>query len=325
MSLFIAIDGGQTSTLAVLADHQGNLLGAGLGGPANHINQPGAKERLWNALNDSIRKAFEQAHLPVQRVSGAGLGISGSAQWAEKMVQQICGADTITAVGDGMSALAGATVCRPGVIIIAGTGAVAFGINPEGRTMSSSGWGYIMGDEGSGHWIALKALSAATKAQDGRAPQTILTGMIPAHFGLPSLRALHSKIYAVEIDRPELAGIAGVVGQAASQGDVVACRILREAAQELALSAAVVIKGLGLAGTHPEVACIGGVFKAGSPILEPLQAALQAEVPDARLLKPRFPPVIGALFLAYRKADIPLEEPLLERLRATQPLLEGVK
>ncbi|MCC6445864.1 MAG: ATPase [Armatimonadetes bacterium] len=325
MPYFIAIDGGQTSTLAILADEAGHILGAGLGGPTNHIHEPGAKERLWNALHDSITRAFEKAGIPLTRLQGVGMGISGSGVWAEKMVQQLCGADVVAVAGDGMSSLAGATVCKPGVIIIAGTGAAAFGINAEGRQLSASGWGYVMGDEGSGYWIARRALSAATKSLDGRAPATALSEMIPAHFGLESLRTLHAKIYAFEIERPGLAAISGVVGMAAGEGDAVARRILEEAAQELALSAAAVLKGLDMPGAAPEVAPIGGVFKAGSLILEPLRAALHLLVPDARLIEPRFPPVIGALFLAYRKAGIALEEPLLERVRAGVEFIKGVK
>ena len=125
---------------------------------------------------------------------------------------------------DAVTALAGASVAQPGVIVIAGTGAVAYGRLDSGAEARSGGWGYLIGDEGSGYWIGIEAIRAACQASDGRGEPTTLIERIPEHLHVDDLRALHRKLYAQEIPRGAIASLAAVTADAAQDGDAVALR-----------------------------------------------------------------------------------------------------
>src|SRR5207253_1084265 len=196
------------------------------------------------------------------------------------------------AVRDVATALAGGTAGQPGVVVISGTGSVALGIAADGRSVEVGGWGFLMGDEGSGYAISIQALSAATGTFDRRAPHTVLVSAIPDIFGCSDLWTLHPKIYSGELGRPRIAEIARVVGDAANTGDEVARTILAGAAEDLAAHALAVLTGLNALDVDLPIATAGGVWKAGTPILDPFRAAVARDAPRARVHDPLFPPVV---------------------------------
>ncbi|HEY3341929.1 MAG TPA: BadF/BadG/BcrA/BcrD ATPase family protein, partial [Anaerolineae bacterium] len=233
MRYLIAVDGGQTHSLAIIADENGNVLGAGTGGPANHYLEPGGKERFRNTMRSCIVSALEQAGLADQPVSASYYALTGVHADMPAALQQIAPVGHQTVAGDKDASLIGGTLERPAVLVLAGTGAIACGVNNDGREAYTGGWGYLMGDEGSASWIAPRALSAATQAEDKRGPATLLTSLIPRHFGVQNLRALHPLIYSRYFDRVQIASVASVVGEAAQVGDNVAISILAEAGSYL--------------------------------------------------------------------------------------------
>jgi N-acetylglucosamine kinase-like BadF-type ATPase len=182
-----------------------------------------------------------------------------------------------------------------------------------------------MGDEGSGYDIGIRALRAATNAADRSGPPTTLERAIPLHFGLDDLWALHKKIYSGEFGRPQIAEIAWPVGDAANAGDGPALRILRAAGEDLANQALAVLERLDALDENVAVVTAGGVFRVGTPFVEPFQHAVNRRAPRARVHPPLFPPIVGAALLALRDLGRPLDPPLLDRLRAGLELVTAAK
>ncbi len=317
--LVLAVDGGQSSTLALVADEDGHILGAGLAGPSNHVHEPGGMARLSDALRRSITAALQQAGRDAGDVVSACLGMTGGPQEAREIARRLLPAATVEACQDIVTALAGAGCAQPGVVVIAGTGSVAYGRLGDGREAKAGGWGYLMGDEGSGYDIGRAALRAATQASDGRSAPTRLLERVPAHFGFPDLAALHRAIYAGEVARPRLAELTAVVGEAARAGDAVAQAILAQAGRDLASAALAVITRLGHRQTGLTTYYTGGVFRAGAPVLEPFRHALQAGSPRSDVRPAAFSPVVGGLFLALQAAGHALTGQRLRAIEATLP------
>jgi N-acetylglucosamine kinase-like BadF-type ATPase len=321
----IAVDGGQTHSLAIVADESGTVMGAGTGGPANHYLEPGGKERFRNSMRNCIEGAFAQAGLSPQPVSASYYALTGVHADMPAALQQIAQAEHQMVAGDKDASLIGGTLERPAVLVLAGTGAIACAVDRDGREAHTGGWGYLMGDEGSASWIAPRALSAATQAEDGRGPATLLTTLIPHHFGTQNLRTLHPLIYNQRIDRVRLASAASVVGEAAQAGDQVAQSILAEAGSYLGTAGVRVIRELNLSQAPIVVTTAGGVFKAGAIIIQPMMARIHTDCPRARYQPPSFPPVIGALFLALQSLSLAVTPQVVANVCATQPIWDHRK
>lgn len=315
--IVVAVDGGQSSTLALAATLNGEIIGVGWGGESNHIDEPGGVERLNNALNFSITGALTSAGRDAATVVSAALGMTGVSKLAGEIAQAMLPNAQVQVHHDSITALAGASVGQPGVIVIAGTGAVAYGELADGRSAKSGGWGHLMGDEGSGYDLGIQALRAITQASDGRGPATRLVEVIPQHFGLDDLQTLHKAIYGQKITRAQIAGLAAVVGRAAQAGDAAAQDLLRAAAQHLATSALAVIRRLGVPSM--DVYTTGGVFNAGEWVLLPFREAIQAQSPGSTVSPAVFSPIIGALLLALKAAGTTLDAGVIDRIRASAP------
>ena len=321
----IAVDGGQSHSLAVVADGTGRVLGAGKGGPANHFLEPGGEARFRRSMNDCIGAACAAAGVPTQRVDASYYALTGVHAQMLAILEEIAPSDKQTVAGDKDASLVGGTLERPAVLVLAGTGAISCGLDRAGREVMTGGWGYLMGDEGSASWIAPRALSAATQAVDGRGPATSLVQLIPRHFGVESLHVLHPLIYTQQIDRVRLAGLARVAGEAAQSGDEVAKELMAEAGRHLAAAARVVLRELALADMPVIITSAGGVFKAGAVIIEPMMARIHEEFPLAYYEPPRFPPVIGALFLALQSIGVEIDAGLVANVISSRAVWENRK
>ena len=156
----------------------------------------------------------------------------------------------------------------------------------------------MIGDEGSGYAIARRGLTAVVRELDGRGPKTSIKERLFATEDVRSITDLLERVYHSESGAADVAAYYPVVLAAAKDGDAEARRILEEAARELALDVVTVVKKLGLEAESFPVATIGGVLSAGSPLLDPLRAAIAAVAKGATVGPPAFPPEIGAIRLA---------------------------
>jgi N-acetylglucosamine kinase len=199
---------------------------------------------------------------------------------------------------DAVIALAGATSAGVGIAVIAGTGAIAFGRNAEGRVARAGGWGYVFGDEGSGFDTVRQALRAALRMEEGWGPPTRLRAALVGATGARDANDALHRFYGDEWPRARVAALGPLVDAAALEGDGVAIEILSRAAQELALLTAAVRRQLWKPGEAVEVATIGGAFQSRN-LLERFR--LLVELEGGNRCGPALrSPAEGALLEAYR-------------------------
>jgi N-acetylglucosamine kinase-like BadF-type ATPase len=307
MVYVLGIDGGGTKTIALAADFRGNVLGWGTSGASNY--QTVGLDRAIAALKKASEAAMAVAGIDRSKVACfglAGVGRESDRDLLLPAIRELGLAERIILEHDAAIALAGATACQPGVVVLAGTGAMAFGMNSSGETRRAGGWGNVLADEGSAYYIGRRALAAACRAYDGRGQETALVSKLMEHFGLDNFTDIVRKIYREEASPQKIASLAPLVSQSAEAGDRIAAEILKDAAEELALAARAVIKGLNMEDEEFQVAASGSVFKAGELLLTPFAEFLKSTAPRAEVIPPRFEPAMGAVFLALQAAEADL-------------------
>lgn len=306
---FLGVDGGGTKTRAVLLDDQLSVRGRGEGGPSNGSTQP--LERAAKSIRDAIEGALAEARRPLADVAGIVLGLAGveapgpHARVLGSLASEY-GAERVFLTTDGRVALAGATedpLGGPAVILMAGTGAIAHGRDAAGREARASGMGWLIGDEGSGYWMARRALEAVARELDGRGPATAIRSVLRERHGIDGPDALLAAVYRSGTLPAGVAAYYPVVLEAAARGDSVARAILGDAADELALAAVTVVRKLGLEGGHFPVALSGGVLAPEAPISPLVAARIARAAPGAAAGPPLHPPEVGAARLARARCQ----------------------
>ena len=301
---YLGVDGGQSSTTAIIGDETGRVLGIGRAGPCNHAGTAEGRTKFIAAINSGLKCAREQAGLEPVRTGfeSACLGFSGGPADKEEIVREVVEAAQITVTHDAFIALSGATEGEPGVIVIAGTGSMVFGRNAAGKTARAGGWGYMFGDEGSGFYITRQALRAALREEEGWGPATALRAALLEAGGATDINDLLHRFYTAEFPRPRIAGLAKLVNEVAENGDATARNILNEAAQQLAVMAAAARAQLFELGAEARVSYIGGVFRSRI-LLERFRMLVEMEEGN-RVAPPVYGPAAGALLEAYRMVGI---------------------
>lgn len=315
MPWVLGVDGGGNKTVALVTNERGRVLGRGDAGPANyHTTGLG---RAVEAIRQATQQAISDAGLVPPALAAAFFAVAGVDRPVDRQVM----ASALAGLGLGgrvlldhnaAATLAGATANRPGVVLIAGTGSIAYGENERGDTARAGGYGPVLGDEGSAYDIGRRALLAAIRHEDGRGPATALTELVKERFLLESMLDLTHLVHGEPpaLGRAEISHLAPMVIQAAQNGDAVAREIVRGAGRELGLAAAAVLSRLQFAGAEVPVAGSGDVFSAGSLLTLPLQQALRSACPGAVLIAPKHTPAYGAALLALRALGIRLQDAL---------------
>ena len=171
---------------------------------------------------------------------------------------------------DGEVALAAATGGSEGIVVVAGTGSIAFGADRFGHHMRCGGWGYILGDEGSAYAIVVAAFRAASFANDGRAPASTLVPAFCQALGVPTFDDMLRPVYGPPaMTRHEIAAFAPLVANCAAEGDAAARAVLTAAGADLATMPIALARRLEFGASAFPVACSGGVWKAGELVLGP--------------------------------------------------------
>lgn len=297
----LGIDGGGTKTHAVITDSSCRVIGEGFSGAANPL-RVGLEEAISH-IDQAVADACAQAGIEIGDIDSACAAIAGinhpihyhTMKDALDEALQIAGLELVT---DARAALEGALDGKPGVVVIAGTGSIAIGLNEAGEQARAGGFGPTLSDEGSGYYIAQRALKAVVSSFDGRSPKTTLAESICKRLGVASPSDLPGVIYNSDSEPVEIAPLADLVDEAAREGDEVARQILIAAGGELGRLAASVIEKLGLSSRAFRVACVGSVFRSGEIVLKPLRDAVLSVAPQAEIGPPVNPPAIGAARLA---------------------------
>ena len=301
MKLFLGVDGGQSGTTALVGDETGRVVGVGRGGPCNHVGKAEGREKFFGALRGCLREAgFEGAAF-----EAACLGFSGGAEDKEAYVRELISAKHYVVTHDAFVALMGATAGEPGVVVIGGTGSIAFGRNREGKTARAGGWGYVFGDEGGGFDLVRQSLRAALRHEEGWGPKTALREALLSSAGATSANDMLHRFYTDEYPRERVAAFSKLVDRVARDGDAVAREILLAAAQQLATLASAVRLQIFDAGSLCCISYLGGVFR--SAILLDRYRMLMELEDGNRVAEPVYGPAAGALIEAYRSAGLKVQ------------------
>lgn len=302
-ALIMGIDGGGTKTTAWLARRNSaswEVIGKATGGSSNL--QAVGNDRALQNLREVVTLAFQDAQIPAQTLRSVCLGCAGAdresartifSQWA--VAEEIT--DKLKIVSDAELVLAAADPKCCGVVLISGTGSLAWGRDSHGTVQRSGGWGYLLGDEGSAFTIGQSAFQAVMAARDNRSTATILTSRICQNFSVDQPAALVAAVYGAADPRMAIASVAPLVFQAAVDRDVVATQILQRAADQLAqlvLSVTVRLKF----SNPPVLALAGSVLTRQSAFREAVTDLLirsRCQFQGATVITE---PVIGALQIA---------------------------
>lgn len=310
MARYVAgIDGGQSSTTAVIVREDGALVGRGTAGPAAHVDEQPGSTKFAQASRAALARAIEAAGLsPGSELEAVHIGLSG---WDAHFdgAPPVLAARSVRIGHDAPIALAGAVQTRPAIVVIAGTGSVAFGEDGLGRAVRLGGWGYLFGDEGSAFAVARDALARAMAAEDRGAPSALGEAAL-AFFDRRDLRELATAAIQGRIGRAEVASFARVVHDAARLGDRDALQLVDAAAAALAALAASTLERLGSTGVIA-IALAGGAF-ANDAFFERTREQLGLLAPRALVIRPRYEPAIGAALLAFTEAGLAVPEPITE-------------
>lgn len=323
MSYFLAVDGGQTSTKALLADASGNILAGTTAGPSNHTEEPGGPERLVRVVGEVTSSLRAQAKLADLELAVACFGMTGETKLKTQILLGHVRAGQMIVVHDSVNALAGAAAGAPGIVVIAGTGSVARGQNAEGREMRVGGWGHLFGDEGSAFWIGRAAVRAAAAESELTGPTTQLTPLLLNRTATPSISALMERYYAGTLSRDHLAGLSTWVAETADHGDGVAQGILVEAGRQLAQSALQLVGHLFRgAADSAKVYFSGGVFESPT-VVSSFRSTIHGMYPGIEVGRPRLAPVFGSLILAYQAAGISLPTGIYQSWSGLQTIVQA--
>ncbi|MEP6492822.1 MAG: BadF/BadG/BcrA/BcrD ATPase family protein [bacterium] len=300
--IVIGIDGGGSKTHAVVADDQGQTI-AEMVGPGSAV-RPGQADHSANVIADVVRDALascEMTHVTPRAlcvgVAGAGREIERQQLW-QALVSRDLAAELVIH-SDFSIALDDAFADGPGVLMISGTGSVAFGRGPTGTTARCGGWGPVCGDEGSGAWIGRRALSVVTAAADGREPETALTGALLTAAQVNETADLIG--WAADATPAKLATLAQVVLSVADSGDLRANAIVSLAVEELVLHVRSLARQLfGDERASLPLALSGGMMTRGSTLRKRFEHRIKTAIPGAQLRSDPVVPARGAVRAALR-------------------------
>jgi N-acetylglucosamine kinase-like BadF-type ATPase len=294
----LGIDVGGTKTVCLLADPDSRVIAEGREAGAN---LHGAGElALEKVLHSVMEKTLDCTGIVPSAIC---LGIAGVDRESDETVvrsimSRIGYKAKLLVVNDALIALQAGVGDDPGIVIVSGTGSIAYGRNERGESARAGGWGYVLGDEGSGYWIGRLALRAVVRHADGRGRVTSLTPLLLRHFGVDRASELIYQVYHADLSPRTIAAVAKYVQQARDEGDTVATGILYRAADELITAATAVMARLELTGKAFTFVLSGGLFQAVPWLGDQLHLLLPSLAGRSTVMRLDVPPALGAVRLA---------------------------
>ena len=288
MAIYLGIDGGGTKTVCAVGDESRVLANATSGG--SNVVRSGealARESLLTAIRDACASATVKTS-DIRRVcvGGSGAARPDVAAFVRRVVGEIASCEVLV-VGDMETTMYAAFEDGPGVIVIAGTGSIAYGRNAQGKTMRAGGWGFAISDEGSGQWIGRTAVSEGLRARDEGHVEGV-EDLVRMANGTPP---------------PNFSDLFPVVTDLSDSHDDVAAHVLKRAGAELSKLVKIVIERLFAGGEGVRVAMSGGVFRRSPVVRDVFYNEVRAHTPQAGFQTGVVEAVDGALGLA-RRPDI---------------------
>lgn len=315
---FIAIDAGGTKTDVVWFTESGKVISRVKGKAANPNGLP--PDRVKNNLQDIFRKLLAH-HTDYSQIKNIFAGFAGGSHPKEQhhikaLLEEILPFKTYIKVNhDAVNALWSGTHGKPGLVLIAGTGSIVYGITEEQDSFRVGGWGYLVGDEGSGFDIGRQAVVSVLKAHDGRGKETYLTQLIMTHFDVHTVPDLIPIVY--QGGKSILSSLVPLVVEAIKEeDDQVALNIIDQSAKQLA---DLVHAGINKFKKSPQqLVFVGGLHHLGELILTPLKKYLGNHEFD--IILPTEPPVYGAAIECLLMEGIEPTQYFTEQFKKTMPI-----
>ncbi|MGA9510698.1 MAG: BadF/BadG/BcrA/BcrD ATPase family protein [Candidatus Sulfotelmatobacter sp.] len=307
VAYYLGIDGGGSKTTCAVGD-EGSLLGSAVTGPSNIIRV--GEVRARESLHEAIRQACAAAKIDPRQVHRACVGVAGVsseevANAVRKVIAEVIPAE-IEVVGDMQIALQAALGAKPGVVVISGTGSIAYGRDAKGKTARAGGWGFAISDEGSAHWIGRTTVAALLRAADESGDDRVNQSSqffheVKAIWKVESL----DQLARTANTNPDFAMLLPAVVTAADAGDEVARQVLIQAGKELAALANIVARslfpeGISCDGAAIPLALVGGVFRYALMVRETFCDTLRQLDPRLQVNPDVIEPVTGALQIARK-------------------------
>ncbi|MBX9927584.1 MAG: hypothetical protein K2X99_01615 [Gemmatimonadaceae bacterium] len=301
-ALLIGVDGGGSKTRVVVTDEHGTELSSATGGPS--AVRPGQAVESADVIATLARQALlagDHEGSPVKAicVGVAGVGREPEREALRRALVNEAIAEEVIVEPDALVALEDAFGDGAGVLLVCGTGSVAFGRSPAGQFERCGGWGPVCGDEGSGQWIGRRALSVITASHDGREPMTSLEGAV-----LTSLQLEHAEeliAWAADATNAQFAQLATPVMAVAATGDLRANSLLAMAAEELVLHVRTLARALFMdERAAVPLALTGGLMARGTLLRQLVERRLKSAVPGGTIRPDEVKPARGAVRLARR-------------------------
>jgi glucosamine kinase len=304
--IVIGVDGGGSKTRVVVADEQGREV-VSVEGPASAV-RPGLVDHSTDVIAALVRDALASANMPhvVPRILCAGVAGVGREPEREALWQALAArelAEDVVVHTDAAIALDDAFGDGAGILLVSGTGSVAFGRGPDGTFARCGGWGPVIGDEGSGAWIGRRALNVASASSDGREPESALVNALLTAIEADDPAAMIR--WAAEATPAHFARLAPVVLQVAATGDLRANSLLSMAVEELVIHVRTLARRLFVdERAAAPVALSGGLLSRGSPLRKRVEHRLKSAVPGAQVRQQDVEPARGAVRAALRSLGI---------------------
>jgi N-acetylglucosamine kinase-like BadF-type ATPase len=317
----LGIDAGNTKTIALVAQRDGQIVGAGRAGCGDIYGATSAPAAIAE-IAGAARAALAAAGIGPTDLAACALSAAG-ADWPEdfEFLRDTVRAEGIhedaLVVNDAIGALWGGLPAGPGVVVACGTGTATGARSAEGRIWHTSFW---QGPQGSGD-LAHQALLAVWRAELGIEPATALTGVVTRFFGKSSAEeVLHSLTRREGRERPNIRPLGHRLLDAATAGDEVARRIVRAHGVALGDYALAAARKAGIAHAPFTLVLAGGTLRHHGPLLfDALVERVRTASPLVRAARARFEPALGAALIALDRAQVAIDEALIERLAASAP------
>lgn len=298
-SFVIGVDGGGTKTVAALADFKGKILKKIKIGPTNP-NKIGFERAIFylKKLLYEISKGYRK------KIKIAFLGLAGGLERNKEKREKIKRAlqkyfpFKIEVEGDQRIAFKAATDKKDGIVVIAGTGAIAMGWKGKKEAISG-GWDWLLGDQGSAFWVGRKILEEVTKSIDRRRGKLKIKELIFRKFKMKKSLDIYREFYVPEFVE-KLASISKIVDRLSKKGDSFSRKILKEGAKEISKMAISVIKGLNFQKEKFPLVLVGGMFKS-KIFLNEFKKEVKKNTKNAEFVLLKKSPVIGAIKLAIER------------------------
>lgn len=292
--IYLGVDGGGTKT-AFLLDVDGKRFESKQ--ITIHPKQV-TKQQFFEIMKLGVGDVCRKACIDPEEISYTFVAAPGYGQYPDteayidEGIREAIGSDRFTVANDCVNGWAGSLNAKPGINLVLGTGQIGYGVDEEGNSMRSGGWGPLLGDEASGYYIGLKLLNHFTKMSDGRSDKTILYDIIREKLDLKEDMEIIDK--AEKMKRDEIASLSRIFTEALDKKDPYCEKLLEEISKEAAAVIDSIIKGLNFK-EEVKVSYSGGVFNLGDRLIKKIEEKSKNKI---KIEKPYTDPSEGALILA---------------------------